>query len=218
MDKNVLLDLKILVIGNSGVGKTSYVKRWTKDYFSEESKATILPEFHFKVFYYKDKPYRINLWDIGGQDTSPIMLNMYSRDSHGCLVMCDVTKSNNLEDSLKWKEAVNIESQFLPEEGFPFLLLQNKTDLIIDEYELKDIEEKTRIFCEENKFIGYYLISVKNNKGVEESLKYLIESVVDRIEKYKEKGNKVFNRVEEKSIKLRNYGSFVQPEKGSKCC
>ena len=62
-------DLKIIVIGNSGSGKTSFVNRWTKDIFSDSYKPTILSEFGFQVHKTNDgKYYRVQLWDIAGQD------------------------------------------------------------------------------------------------------------------------------------------------------
>jgi Ras-related protein Rab-7A len=64
--KNFRNDLKIIVIGNSGTGKTSFVNKWTKNSFSETYKATIVSEFGYKIFEYKGKFYRIQLWDLAG--------------------------------------------------------------------------------------------------------------------------------------------------------
>ena len=61
-------DLKIIVIGSSGTGKTSYVNKWTKNIFKEEYQATIVSEFGFKIFEYEGKLYRIQLWDLAGED------------------------------------------------------------------------------------------------------------------------------------------------------
>lgn len=61
-------DLKIIVIGKSGTGKTSFVKKWTKDIFSDWYKATIVSEYNFKICEHKGNYYRIQLWDISGQD------------------------------------------------------------------------------------------------------------------------------------------------------
>ena len=91
-------DLKIIVIGSSGAGKTSYVNQWTKNIFQEEYKATIVSEFGFKVFEYQDKLYRIQLWDLGGQDKNSTITKIFAKDSHGCIIVTDAMKPNNLEE------------------------------------------------------------------------------------------------------------------------
>jgi small GTP-binding protein len=66
--KNYKSDLKIIVIGNSGTGKTSLVNKWTKNTFSDNYKATIVSEFGYKIFEFKNKIYRIQIWDLAGKN------------------------------------------------------------------------------------------------------------------------------------------------------
>ena len=91
-------DLKIIVIGSSGAGKTSYVNQWTKNIFQEEYKATIVSEFGFKVFEYEGKLYRIQLWDLGGQDKNSQITKIFAKDSHGCVIVADAMRPNGLEE------------------------------------------------------------------------------------------------------------------------
>ncbi len=67
--KNFRSDLKIIVIGNAGTGKTSFVNKWTKNTFSDTYKATIVSEFGYKIFEYAGRVYRIQLWDLAGKNT-----------------------------------------------------------------------------------------------------------------------------------------------------
>lgn len=60
-------DLKIIVIGTAGTGKTSFVNKWTKNEFTENYKATIVSEFGFKILEVNGKIYRIQLWDLAGK-------------------------------------------------------------------------------------------------------------------------------------------------------
>ena len=57
--KNTKNELKIIVIGNSNTGKTSFVNKWTKGTFTDFYKATVVSEFSYKIFQYKEKFYRI---------------------------------------------------------------------------------------------------------------------------------------------------------------
>ena len=96
--ESIRSDLKIIVIGSSGTGKTSYVNKWTKNIFLEEYKATIVSEFGFKVFEHEGKLYRIQLWDLAGEDKNATVTKIFAKDSHGCIILCDATKSSTLEE------------------------------------------------------------------------------------------------------------------------
>ena len=91
-------DLKIIVIGTSGTGKTSFVNKWTKNIFSDTYKATIVSEFGFKIFEYEGKLYRIQLWDLAGQDKNAMVTKIFAKDAHGCVVMSDATNSSTREE------------------------------------------------------------------------------------------------------------------------
>lgn len=87
-------DLKIIVIGKSGTGKTSFVNKWTKNIFDDAYKATIVSEYGFKIYEHNGKLYRIQLWDIAGQDRNAKLTKTFAKGSHGAIVICDAT---NLE-------------------------------------------------------------------------------------------------------------------------
>ena len=84
-------DIKIIVIGNSGVGKTSFVNKWTKNIFNDSSKSTIGSEFVYKIFENNGTLYNVQLWDIAGQDKNIMVTKYFARDSHGCIIMSDAT-------------------------------------------------------------------------------------------------------------------------------
>ena len=185
-DKEIKSELKIIVIGNSNTGKTSFVNKWTKGTFSDLYKATIVSEFSYKVFQYKDKYYRIQLWDLAGQDKNTHITKIFSKNSHGCLVLCDISNKETLNDTLKWKESVDESTRFIDGDILPSVLVQNKIDLV-DEETLKD-EEEIKKFAEDNKFIGHFRTSVKMGVGVDECMEFLITNILERIEKCSPEG------------------------------
>ena len=185
--KEIKSELKIIVIGNSNTGKTSFVNKWTKGTFTDFYKATVVSEFSYKVFQYKDKYYRIQLWDLAGQDKNTHITKIFSKNSHGCLVLCDITNKETLNDTLKWKESVDESTRFIDGEILPSVLVQNKIDLV-DEEALKD-EEEIKKFAEDNKFIGYFRTSVKMGVGVDECMDFLIGNILERIEKCSKEGS-----------------------------
>ena len=205
MTQSIRTDLKILVVGHSGTGKTSFVARWTKDEFKEKYQATIVSEFGFKIHESNGNLYRIQLWDIGGQDKSPAMAKIFSKDSHGCVIISDSTNLKTLEDTLNWQKLVSDETRFLDGGKLPFILVQNKVDLIENREEFEKIENETKNICQFNNFEKYFMTSVKQNVNVEEAMAFLIEKIVERLEKYAEDGNIIFNeQIKRGTIKIRN--------------
>ena len=126
MSKTTKNDIKIIVVGNSGTGKTSFVNKWIKDTFDESYKATIVSEFSFKVIDYKDKSYKIQLWDLAGMDQNICITKIFSKDSHGCIVVSDITNEKTLPECVKWKNTVDETTKFLDgtniEEAMNFLI------------------------------------------------------------------------------------------------
>ena len=91
-------DLKIIVIGNSATGKTNFVNKWTKNIFSEIYKATIVSEFGLKIYEKDGKLYRIQLWDLAGQDKNHMVTKIFAKDAHGCVCMSDATNKQSREE------------------------------------------------------------------------------------------------------------------------
>ena len=190
--ESIRSDLKIIVIGSSGTGKTSYVNKWTKNIFQEEYKATIVSEFGFKVFEHEGKLYRIQLWDLGGQDKNSTITKIFAKDSHGCIIVADALRPQNLEETLKWKNAVDEAVTFYDDGQLPAVLVQNKVDLLPEEEQ--DNVEELKKFSEENGFNGYFRASAKTGKNISESMEFLIKEIIKRLEEINSKGNADFNK------------------------
>ena len=204
METEFRSDLKIIVIGPSGSGKTSFVNKWTKNIFSETYKPTIISEFGFKIYKYKNFLYRIQMWDIGGQDKSTAVTKIFARDSHGCIVINEVTKINEIDETISWKKSVDETTKFLDGKLIPCILIQNKCDLI-DENEYNRCDEINKTYSQENDFIGCFMSSVKEDKNINEAMDFLIEKIIDRMEKFAQEGNFVFtDQVKRDTIKLNN--------------
>jgi len=192
-------DLKIIVIGTSGTGKTSFVNKWTKNIFSDTYKATIVSEFGFKIFEQEGKLYRIQLWDLAGQDKNAMVTKIFAKDAHGCVVMADATNAQTREDTLRWKGSVDEVATFLDGGKLPCLLVENKADLLDGDNVEKDpqLEE----FGSSNGFCGSFRTSAKTGLNINESMEYLIKNIIQRMEAMQSKGTEVFT-TDRKSVAL----------------
>ena len=177
-DNIITSDIKILIIGKSGAGKTSFVNKWVKNEFTENYKATIVSEYSSKVYLYEEKLYKINLWDIAGQDHFASITKSFAKGSHGAITMCDVMDPNSLSETTKWKQSLD-ESELFPDGGkLPNILIQNKIDLI-KENEVKDMSN-LREFSKQNGFDDCFKTSAKTGYNINESIDKLINIIMRR--------------------------------------
>ena len=88
------LTFKIIMLGNSNVGKTSIVNRFIGDRFLNDYKATIGPDYQFKLLQMQGNDVRLEVWDLVGMDTSYKGLNRnFCREAQGVIMVADI---NNL--------------------------------------------------------------------------------------------------------------------------
>ena len=178
-------DLKIIVIGSSGTDKTQFVNRWTKNIFSDTYKATIVSEFGFKIFEYGENLYRIQLWDLAGQDKNAMVTKIFAKDANGVVVMNDATNIQLREQAIKWKNSVDDVVKFIDGKELPCILVENKLDLLPNgEHYDPSFEE----FYKNNGFTKGFRVSSKTGENVDdEAMKFLIKNIIKRNEIYQEK-------------------------------
>jgi len=209
--------IKIIIIGNSGSGKTSFCNRWIKGTFSEKYKATILTDFSEKIHTYNNKEYKISLWDLAGQDRNIQTTKILTKNALCCLVFCDITNIKTRNDTLKWKCSVDENSTFLNTENkIPCFLIENKIDLV-DENTVKNISELSE-FSQKNNFSGFYRTSAKTGENVDFIMNSIIGFAINKLEELskniekKEQRNSSF---ELNSDKIKNKND---KNKNDECC
>ena len=181
-------DLKIVVLGSCGTGKTSFCNLWVNDIFPEEYKATVMSEFSFKMYNYKGNYYKVQIWDLAGQDKNIYTSKVFTKGSHGCLILYDVQNKDSLENTIKWKKSIDGNTKFIDETPLPIVLVQNKIDLVNPE-NLNEDEEYLKKFVDENGFLTFTRTSCKNRQNVNETMDYLLANIIDRLEEYHKKAN-----------------------------
>ena len=217
MGKNTKNELKIIVVGNSGTGKTSFVNKWINNTFDENYKATIVSEFSYKIYDYKDKSYKIQLWDLAGMDQNICITKIFSRDSHGCIVLSDITVPKTLEICIKWKNTVDETARFLDGTNIPAILIRNKIDLLEND-ENKDDEEEMKEFCEKHSFLRCFKTSAKTGTNIDEAMNFLISSIIDKMESLTQNGTNPFENDRKSMVLLNNKHSDSNKESSQNGC
>ena len=214
------IDLKIVVVGSSGTGKTSFCNLWINDTFSEDYKATVMSEFSFKMYNYKGNYYKVQIWDLAGQDKNIYTSKVFTKGSHGCLILYDTDTKDSFENTLKWKKAIDENSKFIDETPLPIVLVQNKIDLVGPD-ELNKDEEELKKFVDENGFLTFTRTSCKTKQNVNETMDYLLANIIDRLEEYHKKANIPIDDNKRTSIVVQHPSSSTESLLNSKksfCC
>uniref|UniRef100_A0A8C1T596 Ras-related protein Rab n=1 Tax=Cyprinus carpio TaxID=7962 RepID=A0A8C1T596_CYPCA len=150
---------KVLVIGELGVGKTSIIKRYVHQLFSQHYRATIGVDFALKVLHWDSKTLvRLQLWDIAGQERFGNMTRVYYKEAVGAFVVFDVTRGSTFEAVSKWKHDLDSKVKLANGNPIPSVLLANKCD------QKKDGSNNSTImdnFCKEAGFLGWFETSAK---------------------------------------------------------
>ncbi|EFX61269.1 hypothetical protein DAPPUDRAFT_28553, partial [Daphnia pulex] len=117
---------KIVLIGNSGTGKTNITTRYMKGEFYEDLQATVGVEFYSSVLRVRDKLVKITLWDTAGQERYRSLSKVYYKGARGVLAVYDITDPQSYIDIQNWLRLAN-EAVDLSE--ITVFIVGNKTDL-----------------------------------------------------------------------------------------
>ncbi|XP_074261253.1 ras-related protein Rab-18 isoform X3 [Saimiri boliviensis] len=102
MDEDVLTTLKILIIGESGVGKSSLLLRFTDDTFDPELAATIGVDFKVKTISVDGNKAKLAIWDTAGQERFRTLTPSYYRGAQGVILVYDVTRRDTFVKLDNW--------------------------------------------------------------------------------------------------------------------
>ncbi|XP_042265709.1 ras-related protein Rab-7L1-like isoform X2 [Thunnus maccoyii] len=167
--------LKILIVGDGNVGKSSFVHRYVNGQFNNTYKMTVGVDFSVKVLHWSDKEkVRLQLWDIAGQERFISMTRIYYKGALGCVVMFDVTNSSSFLRCRHWKQDLDSKAM-LPNGGsIPCILLANKCDLSQRVVSADSIDK----FSKANGFVTWMETSVKENKNIGEAMRRLVQEIL----------------------------------------
>lgn len=98
---------KIVVIGDSAVGKSNLLARFARDEFDHNSKATIGVEFQTQVVEIDGKEIKAQVWDTAGQERFRAVTSAYYRGAVGALIVYDISRNTTFENIKRWLDELN---------------------------------------------------------------------------------------------------------------
>ena len=184
---------QLLIIGDSMVGKTSILSKYSSKTFNENYLATVGLDFFTKDEIINDKMIRIKIWDTAGQERYKALTRCFFQKAQGVIIVFDVTNQKTFSDLQYWIESMN--SHLYDDiDSIPVIIIGNKIDLP-KRIVTKEIAEQ---YAKEKNF-NYYENSAKTGEGIDNAIKELARKVINNGGKKNGKDNLRLSKVEKKS-------------------
>ena len=205
MSKNEaqIKELKVIILGSIGVGKTSLITRYKTGKFLENTPSTLAPNYANIEKIINNKKYELNIWDTAGQEKFNSLTQSFIKDAKIVLIVYSIIDKKSFEDLDFW---LNLVKQTIGDKGYSLAVIANKNDLYL-ESEISD--KKGKNYAKKINALWASTSAKADDKGIEELMNQLI---IDYIKIEEIEGIK---RIE--SIRLDSKNTFEkQEEKG--CC
>ncbi|CAO3642484.1 unnamed protein product [Mucor hiemalis] len=195
---------KLLLIGDSGVGKSCLLLRFANDTYTESYISTIGVDFKIRTIELEGKTVKLQIWDTAGQERFRTITSSYYRGAHGIIVVYDVTDADSFNNVKQWLQEIDCYAA----EGVNKLLVGNKSDLVdkkvVDTDQAKEFADGLHIPLLET--------SAKDATNVEQAFLTMAKQIKDRM------GSTMQQQQQAKSTVKVGAGAAVQPQQSGGCC
>ncbi|KAI9488269.1 GTP-binding protein ypt1 [Zychaea mexicana] len=194
---------KLLLIGDSGVGKSCLLLRFADDTYTESYISTIGVDFKIRTVELEGRTVKLQIWDTAGQERFRTITSSYYRGAHGIIVVYDVTDQDSFNNLQMWLKEI----ERYAAEGVSKLVVGNKNDLtdkkVVDTTAVKEFSESTSI--------PFLETSAKDSTNVEQAFLTMAKQIKDRM------GSATINNNPQQTVRV-SPGASVQPAQGGGCC
>lgn len=159
--------LKVALLGEAGVGKSSIVNRFVTEHFSEYQDSTVGASYFTKVVNIDSQLIRLEIWDTAGQERYHSLAPMYYRNSHAVIIVYNLTDDKSYEKAQMWIKEILINYKDCSNMDHPLIyLVGNKLDLIVDNLILRKVNaEILNQYAHQNKLI-LFEVSAKTGHNI----------------------------------------------------
>ena len=171
-DDNYEMMFKVVIIGDSAVGKTNIMTKYLKNEFHEDSKATVGVEFGSKTFTINGHTIKAQIWDTAGQERYKAITNAYYKGAKGAFVVYDITRKETFDSIDKWITDLRAAA----DKKISIIIIGNKSDL--EEYRKVSTdqgEEKSKSFD-----VAFLETSACSGTNLEKAFELMMKEVYDK--------------------------------------
>lgn len=207
---------KIILIGDSNVGKTCVVQNFKSGIFSERQQNTIGVDFTVRTVDIEGKKVKMQVWDTAGQERFRTITQSYYRSAHGAMIAYDITRRSTFDSVAHWIKEVELYGAA----NVVLVLIGNKCDLE-EEREVK-FEEACNL-AKEKEILAALETSAKESQNVEEAFMMMAKELMSRNGLHVQQGDtesdstpRILLRANSRAVDC-NVAATTPPEKKS-CC
>ena len=172
-NENIEKELKVILLGDCGVGKTNIILRFMKDQFDEDSISTTASTYTMKVIEKDNIKYRLNIWDTAGQEKYRSITNLFLKDASIIILVYSIIEEESFDNLEYWFNTIKDNCS----EEIVIAIVGNKSDLYLEET-VK--EEKALKYAQEKNSI-FKLVSAKTDKpGIDELFRMVLEEYINK--------------------------------------
>ena len=153
--------IKIIILGDSKVGKTSFIIRFTKNKFDETYLSTIGIDYQDRIINIENKLYKLMYYDTAGEEKYKSIPKNYIKNMQGIILMYDITDKSSFDSIIDWISDV----KEIKGENFPMILVGNKIDL----NESREVTEEMGYELAEKNQIEFFETSNKDGTNIQEA-------------------------------------------------
>lgn len=205
---------KVLVIGDVATGKTSVIKRYARNQFSENYQTTVGVDFMLRTERVDGVALNIQLWDIAGQDRFTGLHRIFYTHAVAAIIVFDLFQKSSFKNAVKWKQDIDAKV-FLPSGArIPVLLLGNKLDIEQEGKEPCVTDAEIEAFSKEHEFYHWFKCSAKTGANIKPACVHLIQQVARN---NKEESSKAAEQKEDVKPKV-DLSAPAPKEESSGCC
>lgn len=164
---------KILIIGNSSVGKTSFLFRYADDSFTSAFVSTVGIDFKVKTVIRKEKRMKLQIWDTAGQERYRTITTAYYRGAMGFILMYDVTNEDSFNSVQDWVTQIKTYSW----DNAQVILVGNKSDIESDRVVTYDRGKQLA----DQLGLEFFETSAKENINVKNVFERLVDIICDKM-------------------------------------
>ncbi|XP_078098289.1 ras-related protein Rab-7b-like [Mustelus asterias] len=172
MNTNRRVDLKIVILGSLGVGKTSLLNRYVNNRFTQEYRTTLGASILTKEIEVDNMFIKLQIWDTGGQERFKSLVPSFSKGSDGCVLVFDVTDQDSFYGLRGWREEVLLQTP-LDHKDYPFVVLGNKIDISNRQV----TSDEAKAWCAAHN-IPYFEVSAKEDINVDHAFENIAQNAL----------------------------------------
>ena len=197
---------KIVIIGDSNVGKSCLLIRFADDWFTENYITTIGVDFRFRTLKVAKKNVKLQIWDTAGQERYRTITNAYYRGSDAIILVADTSNKESFDNIPDWLAEV----EKYTEEDITKILLVNKCDIDDD---LKQVSESDIAKMAKDHNLDVLEVSAKTGKNVDDAFLKVTKTLMETRDKEEEAGG-----VKKVAHKSKNKLFSQKKTKHESCC